>query len=141
MFGDHESGGSLDLTQLTGNYKSQSEMVDAFHNDDSIFKKMARMRKIQEDEPEKQKVVNKFLWYFADKTLEETQAVFDHVIEGKWKPDYAPPEKVPTNATPVAIDDGEEESECLERDNDDLFQMPLPIQERLQKRMAELGLL
>lgn len=144
MFGDHESGGTLDLTQLTGKHRSQAAMVEAFGNDDSIFKKMQRARRVQEDEPEKQKVINKFLWYFADKTLEETQMVFDYVTDGRWKPDYKPPELPPKDATPVNFDDEEEaqaDAGRLERDNDDLFQLPLSIQERMQKRMKDLGLI
>lgn len=142
--GEPQGDGLLNLNALSKATASktpmtQEKLVAQFCNDDSIFAQINRRRKIAEDEPEKQKLITKNLWYFADKTLEETRKIWEFVTDGRWKDDYVPPNAEPREE--VTFDEEEEkEADSNPRGviSDGVFNVPESLHDLLKKRMEEL---
>lgn len=141
-------GATLDMDALarhSTNKKplTQEELVNQFCQDDSIFSRMNRARKIAEEEPEKQKLISQNLWYFADKTLAETQLIFKYITEGRWKPDWKPPvnEAEAPGREEITLDEPEVDPDTDSGHlGDGVFEIPSSLKEMLDKRMSELGL-
>lgn len=141
-------GSTLDLDAIANHQKSkkpltQEELVNQFCQDDSIFSRMNRARKIADEEPEKQKLISQNLWYFADKTLAETQLIWSYVTEGRWKPDWKPPvnEAAVPGREDVVLDEPEVDPDTDSGHlGDGVFEIPTSLKDMLDKRMAELGI-
>jgi len=115
----------------------QKELVDKFCNDDNIFLRMNRMRRVLDDEPAKQQLISKSLWYFADKTLDETTLIWNFITEGRWKPDWSPP--ADAQATEVDLpEDDETDSEPIQSTEHSLFDSGATLRDLLAKRLAKL---
>jgi len=129
-------GGMLDINRIAVSRGSQESNVQAFTDEKSVFAHMNRQRAIQEkirdEEPAKQKVITKLLWYFHDKSLADTEMVFSYVTEGRWKPDYVPP---PAREE-VVLQEPAEESSVPTREG--LLEVPMSLRERMLARMKEL---
>jgi hypothetical protein len=138
------SGGVLNMdimAKISSSQKpmTQEQLVEQFCNDDSIFAHINRRRKIAEEEPEKQKIISASLWYFADKTLEETRKIWDYVTQGRWRDDYEPPTS--THREEMTFDDEDEKAAEAAPQNiisDGIFNVPESLHQLLKKRLEEL---
>lgn len=128
---------NFDVLSAANSGMSQSSLVEKFCNDDGIFKRMMHARKVLDDEPAKQQLISKSLWYFADKTYEETKMIWEYVTEGRWKPDYKPESILSTVEVCLDDDDPGETVDAIPP-ADTLTGNGVTLRELLAKRLADL---